>query len=67
MKELNGQKTELLINYLNKQIDRNRRTAEEMRESGNMAYMALSYESSAHELDCALAYLMGLMHAEERP
>ena len=65
MKEMRKYQTELLINYLKQQIDRNWRAAEEMRKSEKTIFTALSYESRAHELECALAYLMGLLHEEK--
>lgn len=64
MKELKGYQVELLVNYLKKGINRNRETAEKARETSATPFTAMSYDKAAHELDCALAYLMGLMYEE---
>ena len=64
MKKLNAQQTQLLINYLSDNINRKRLTAEDYRQDGKYQ-QALVTESQAAELDCALAYLMGLMHEED--
>lgn len=62
MKYLKEYQVKLLVNYLNKEIDKNRKTAEEIRKTS--PFTAMSYDKAANELDCTLAYLMGLMDKE---
>lgn len=64
MKGLNAQQTQLLINYLSDNINSKRLTAEDYRKDNKYQH-ALIMESEAAELDCALAYLMGLIHGED--
>ncbi len=64
MKELNAQQTELLINYLNGQINSYRTMAEEYRKAGKYDH-AMIATAKACEHDCTLAYLMGLLHDEK--
>lgn len=63
MKELNAQKTQLLINYLNENIDRNQEAAIDYENSGKYQH-ALVASAKASDLKCVLSYLLGLMDNE---
>ena len=63
MKELNAQQTQLLIDYLNKRINRNREAAEKYRSCNSQLVLVVNGQEA--EADCALAYLMGLLHSEQ--
>lgn len=63
MKELNAQKTQLLINYLHENIDRNLEEAMDYEISGKYQH-ALVASARASDLKCVLSYLLKLMDNE---
>lgn len=65
-KGLNEDQVALLVGYLNRNIEKLRKRAEDYESSNNpvLSIMANTEHAKANELDCALAYLLGLMHGE---
>lgn len=61
MKSLDAHQVQTLIEYLNSRIDRHRNAAEGYSKEYEITKEMLA-EAQAAEADCALAYLLGLIH-----